>query len=256
MTITLSSDIAAAVQGAVSDGEYASSSEVIREALRDWKLKREFQQREFEALKADIEEGLADLAAGRVTEVNVAEIVEEGRRLLAARARSGGPLLRGETWSYLASEASEALATRIVEELWVRFDVLRQFSQSGPARDTLALGLRDTFHRAYAIYYSVDDRLPAFLVFPRNNRNIFARCKSPDTTVVWEEVHVVCGTREICRERDGALAGCCRCRGRPLAIHVYPEVLVGKVEWIAALEETDPVSCGRVFNATPGDIES
>lgn len=89
MTITLSSDIAAAVQGAVSDGEYASSSEVIREALRDWKLKREFQQREFEALKADIEEGLADLAAGRVTEVNVAEIVEEGRRLLAARARSG-----------------------------------------------------------------------------------------------------------------------------------------------------------------------
>ncbi len=89
LTITLPSDMAAAVKGAVSQGDYASSSEVVREALREWKLKREIQRQELEALKADIEEGLADLAAGRVTEIGVAEIVEEGKRLLAARRRSG-----------------------------------------------------------------------------------------------------------------------------------------------------------------------
>jgi Arc/MetJ-type ribon-helix-helix transcriptional regulator len=40
LTITLPSDMATLVKGAVSDGDYASSSEVIRETLRDWKIKR------------------------------------------------------------------------------------------------------------------------------------------------------------------------------------------------------------------------
>jgi antitoxin ParD1/3/4 len=36
LTITLPSDMAAVVEG----GDYASASEVVREALRDWKMKR------------------------------------------------------------------------------------------------------------------------------------------------------------------------------------------------------------------------
>jgi antitoxin ParD1/3/4 len=40
MTITLPSEMAAVVKDAVAEGDYASSSEVIREALRDWKTKR------------------------------------------------------------------------------------------------------------------------------------------------------------------------------------------------------------------------
>jgi antitoxin ParD1/3/4 len=46
------------------------------------------QSREFAALKADIDKGIADLAAGRVTDVNFRRIIKLGRKLLAARLRS------------------------------------------------------------------------------------------------------------------------------------------------------------------------
>ena len=85
LTITLPSDMAAVVKGAVEGGDYASSSEVVREALRDWKLKRALQLKEVEALKADIDQGLADLAEGRVRDFDAARIVERGRKLFAAR---------------------------------------------------------------------------------------------------------------------------------------------------------------------------
>ncbi|WP_428542735.1 ribbon-helix-helix domain-containing protein [Rhodopila sp.] len=83
--MTLPSDMAAAVKGAVQGGDYASSSEVVREALRDWKLKRSLQLKEMEALKADIDKGLIDLTQGRVQDFNIDRIVARGRRLLAAR---------------------------------------------------------------------------------------------------------------------------------------------------------------------------
>src|ERR1700756_2851144 len=35
LTVTLPSDMAAVIKGAVADGDYASTSEVVREALRD-----------------------------------------------------------------------------------------------------------------------------------------------------------------------------------------------------------------------------
>ena len=54
MTITLPSDMAAVVKGAVEGGDYASSSEVIREALRDWKMKRALQRQELTSLKATL----------------------------------------------------------------------------------------------------------------------------------------------------------------------------------------------------------
>ena len=88
MTITLPSNMAAVVKDAVQGGEYASSSEVVREALRDWKTKRALRLQELAALKADIERGLADLAEGRVKDFDAARIVERGRTLLAGRSPS------------------------------------------------------------------------------------------------------------------------------------------------------------------------
>jgi antitoxin ParD1/3/4 len=85
LTITLPSDMAAVVKGAVAGGDYASSSEVVREALRDWKMKRALQLKEMEALQADIDKGLTDLAEGRVQDFDAARIVARGRKLLAAR---------------------------------------------------------------------------------------------------------------------------------------------------------------------------
>ncbi|MGH7119529.1 MAG: ribbon-helix-helix domain-containing protein [Acetobacteraceae bacterium] len=88
MTITLPSDMAAVVKGAVEGGDYASSSEVVREALRDWKTKRALQLHEIAALKADIERGLTDLAEGRVQGFDASRIIERGRKLLAGRSSS------------------------------------------------------------------------------------------------------------------------------------------------------------------------
>ena len=88
LTITLPSDMAAAVKGAVAGGDYASTSEVVREALRDWKMKRALQLQELAALKADIDKGLADLAQGRVRDFDKKNIIERGRKLLASRSPS------------------------------------------------------------------------------------------------------------------------------------------------------------------------
>jgi toxin ParE1/3/4 len=40
-----------------------------------------------------------------------------------------------------------------VEAIEVAFEPVRYFPFAAPAREHLALGLRVTFHRAYAIYY-------------------------------------------------------------------------------------------------------
>ena len=88
MTVTLPSEMAAVVKSAVEVGDYASSSEVVREALRDWKTKRALRLREIEALKAEIDRGLTDLAEGRVREFDADRIIERGRKLLAGRSPS------------------------------------------------------------------------------------------------------------------------------------------------------------------------
>jgi antitoxin ParD1/3/4 len=88
LTITMPVEMAAVVKQAVDTGDYASSSEVVRAALRDWKLKRTLQLEELAGLKADINVGLADVAAGRVQDFDVDRIVERGRKLLASRSSS------------------------------------------------------------------------------------------------------------------------------------------------------------------------
>ncbi|MCA7118397.1 MAG: ribbon-helix-helix protein, CopG family [Acidibrevibacterium sp.] len=88
LTITLPSDMAAAIKGAVNGGDYASTSEVVREAVRDWKMKRALQLQELAALETDIDKGLADVAAGRVRDFDADRIIERGRTLLASRSPS------------------------------------------------------------------------------------------------------------------------------------------------------------------------
>ena len=88
LTITMPSELAAVVRQAVETGEYASTSDVVRAALRDWKLKRARQIEELATLKTDIDEGLADITAGRVKDFDKKRIVARGRKRLAERANS------------------------------------------------------------------------------------------------------------------------------------------------------------------------
>lgn len=81
-------ELAAVVKQAVATGDYASTSEVIRAALRDWKLKRALQIEELASFKKDIDTGLSDAAAGRVKDFDADRITARGRKLLADRSRS------------------------------------------------------------------------------------------------------------------------------------------------------------------------
>jgi len=86
VTVTMPTEMTAIIRQAVDDGEYASTSEVVREALREWKTRRQFMQGELATLKADIDQGLADIAAGRVRTFDAERIIAQGKQRLAARS--------------------------------------------------------------------------------------------------------------------------------------------------------------------------
>ena len=88
ITITLTPEMAQAVRGAVEAGEYASSSEIIREALRDWRHKRALQEQELADLRTKIQEGLDDIAAGRVHDFDAERIIRKGEERLKDRDAS------------------------------------------------------------------------------------------------------------------------------------------------------------------------
>jgi len=82
MTITLTAEMANAVRHTVEAGEYASSSELIREALRDWRHKRALQAQELEELRAKVREGLDDIEAGQVRDFDPERIIRKGEKQL------------------------------------------------------------------------------------------------------------------------------------------------------------------------------
>ncbi|MEA3274766.1 MAG: type II toxin-antitoxin system ParD family antitoxin [Pseudomonadota bacterium] len=88
ITITLTAEMARAVRGAVEAGEYASSSEIIREALRDWRHKRALQEQELADLRAKVQEGLADIDSGRVRDFDAERIINKGEQRLQGRDAS------------------------------------------------------------------------------------------------------------------------------------------------------------------------
>ena len=58
ISIALTSELVEKVRAAVTMGDYASSSEVIREALRDWTEKRDARTARLAELRMTIQEGL------------------------------------------------------------------------------------------------------------------------------------------------------------------------------------------------------
>jgi putative addiction module CopG family antidote len=83
LSITLTGEMARRVEDAVASGRYASASEVIRDALREWEIVQVRREQELLALRKDIAEGLSDIEAGRVGDSK--EIIRKGEELLAAQ---------------------------------------------------------------------------------------------------------------------------------------------------------------------------
>lgn len=81
ITIALTPEFAALVKESVEQGDYASTSEVIRDALRDWKRKRAFQKQEIEELRQLWDAGLKS-GPGRFG--NMDEIIQEARSRFGA----------------------------------------------------------------------------------------------------------------------------------------------------------------------------
>ncbi len=77
ISIALTPDLAALVRNAVTDGYYASTSEVIRDALRDWKIKQSLNERSTTELRALWQDGINSGAAGAL---NREEIKQQARK--------------------------------------------------------------------------------------------------------------------------------------------------------------------------------
>jgi antitoxin ParD1/3/4 len=85
MSIALPVPMADAVRRAVEDGEYASASEVIRDALRLWESRRELRERDLEVLRRRWDEGKA---SGRAGPIDIRGLVA-GERAKLKKARGG-----------------------------------------------------------------------------------------------------------------------------------------------------------------------
>ena len=58
LSIAVTEDMAAELRAAVEGGDYGSVSEVVRDALRDWRLRRRIEALEIEELRRLVREGV------------------------------------------------------------------------------------------------------------------------------------------------------------------------------------------------------
>ncbi|MDE2516979.1 MAG: type II toxin-antitoxin system ParD family antitoxin [Rhodospirillales bacterium] len=83
LSVALTPDMVAEMRAAVEDGDYGSVSEVVRDALRDWRLRRKVETLKVEELRRLVQEGI-DSGPGLEAEAVFARL----------RARFGAPPAR------------------------------------------------------------------------------------------------------------------------------------------------------------------
>jgi antitoxin ParD1/3/4 len=82
VSVALTGEQLAALRAAVETGEYATTSEIVREAVRDWQFKRELRQEDLRRLRQLWQEGKAS---------GPAEPFDVERTIAAAQARLPRP---------------------------------------------------------------------------------------------------------------------------------------------------------------------
>lgn len=85
MHISLTDRLEAWVREKVDSGLYNNASEVIREALRAKILADQTYQEKLDALRAEIQKGLDDVEAGRVSTYSLEELKADRDAILAER---------------------------------------------------------------------------------------------------------------------------------------------------------------------------
>jgi len=66
ISVALTGEQVGALKAAVDTGEYATTSEIVREAIRDWQFKRELRQEDLRRLRQLWDQGKASGAAAPV----------------------------------------------------------------------------------------------------------------------------------------------------------------------------------------------
>jgi antitoxin ParD1/3/4 len=79
VSIALTGEQLDALKAAVASGEYATTSEVVREAVRDWQFKRELRREDILRLRQLWDEGKA---SGPPRKVDFAKLKREARKRL------------------------------------------------------------------------------------------------------------------------------------------------------------------------------
>lgn len=90
ISVALPTDMLELVKNAVKTGDYATTSEVIREALREWKARRQTREEAIAEVRKLVQEGLQ---SQDIRPLDTEETKREGRRLLeqarSARSKRG-----------------------------------------------------------------------------------------------------------------------------------------------------------------------
>jgi antitoxin ParD1/3/4 len=84
VSIALTGEQLGALKAAVETGEYATTSEIVREAIRDWQFKRELRQEDLKRLRQLWDQGKA---SGTATPVDFDAARRMARQRLAVGAK-------------------------------------------------------------------------------------------------------------------------------------------------------------------------
>jgi len=85
VSIALTGEQLIALKAAVETGEYATTSEIVREAIRDWQFKRELRQEDLKRLRQLWDQGKA---SGASTSADFDNARREARQRLAIAAEN------------------------------------------------------------------------------------------------------------------------------------------------------------------------
>jgi antitoxin ParD1/3/4 len=80
ISVALTSEQLATLKAAVDTGEYATTSEIIREAIRDWQFKREIRQDDIRRLQQLWDEGKA---SGKAKPFDIERTISRAKSRLA-----------------------------------------------------------------------------------------------------------------------------------------------------------------------------
>ena len=86
LSVALTSEQASALREAVEAGEYATTSEIVREAVREWQLKRKLARDEVNLLRRRWDEGVR---SGKPRPVNFDDLRRDGKGRLSTATKAG-----------------------------------------------------------------------------------------------------------------------------------------------------------------------